>query len=293
MRGLLAGAAAGATLLVLAAPGGSASSAAFSLGLVGTAPGAPGVVHLTLRAPPSDGRATIYVPAGWGVEPAQPAGTVVARGTVAAGDVREGGTLAVAVGARTRCGPSSGAVRWAWSGSTPLRVDLAETATDERRLGAYRLDVCASSPLALDLTFARGTFANPAAVGLYKWRAVVTPTRELQAQVPVPHALAVRAFRSRGRLTVRGYLRIEGLREQGARAVVLGGPTRSGTGTHVLGTARTSGAGAFTVRTRARRVRWVWARTLPRPAACATPVARSCSAVVAPAFAPPMPVRPA
>lgn len=288
MRGVYAAAAAVTAAFTSAASAPPAAGPAFRLELVGTSPGASGIVHLALGAP-SGGRATIYVPARWGLDLDRPAASVVARGTLEAGEAKEQGTFTVAAPATAAaaCAPAPVTTAWAWGGSAPVRIEVAPTTGADRDLGAYRLDVCAPAPLALELAFAAKVFVNPPAVGLYTWRALLGQGEsELQSQVPVPHALSVRASASRGRLAVRGQLRVEGLREQGARVVVLGGRTRSASGGRVLGTARTGGSGDFTLRTRLRGVRWVWARTLARPAACARPVGRSCSAVVAPAFAP-------
>jgi hypothetical protein len=269
-----------ATAAAVAALLGPAAGPSFRLELDGTARGAAGVVHVALRAPRGD-HVTLYVPAGWRLETAQTVGTVVARGRVGG----EPGTLAVTRAGDAACGPVPFAAAWAWSGRTPLRVEVSATPGDERRV-AFRIDLCAPAVPALDLTFVRGVLANPFAVGLYTWRAVEADgARELQSQVPVPHVLAVRGSLRRGRLTVRGRLLIEGLREEGARVVVTGGPTRSAAGRHALGTARTGGSGRFTLRSRARGIRWVRARTLPRTAKCARPLAPFCSGLVAPAFA--------
>ena len=174
------------------------------------------------------GKMTLYVPAGYAINPADPVGTK--EGTVflqttsdfAVGDLKAADPAAyVNTPQAQACAPGTHVGVWAMNlgfdlSSTKITVPIYvdPTSGDETALGAYKLQACL--PLAgvaspggwsigsrvrdLDLEFTRLT--NPASAGLYVWKGFVdnpdasgnpdpTTTYELRSDMPLPAKLGL------------------------------------------------------------------------------------------------------
>jgi hypothetical protein len=231
---------------------------------------------------PEVGKVTLYVPAGYGLDPAAPPGTKEGHVYLLTGsDIGVGDLTAVdpaAYDATTEaqaCAPGMHAGVWVMpldflisSARTAVPVYVDPTAGAETALGAYKLQTCL--PLAIipspggwpigsrlrDLTFDFSRFTNPGAAGVYTWRAFVSKpdlsgdpdsstTYELRSDMPLPAKLTLRGRfdRRHGRAVLSGRLTTQTLPTDGLR-IALFRVGRSGSLMHVA-TTRTSTNGSY------------------------------------------------
>lgn len=250
--------------------------------------GRPGVgasTEIRLGAPAAGaevGKVTIYIPAGYRLDLTAPPGTIeghvvlLTGSDVAVGDVVAEDPAAYAdVPQAQACAPGPHAAVWAMALDfliSPMRavvpVYLDPTTGSETALGAYKLQTCL--PLTLipspggwpmgsrlsefTLDFARIT--NPAADGVYVWRAFVSnadesgnpdsaTTYEVRSDVALPANLTLtgRVDREDGRAFLNGRYTAQTL-PTGGISIALYRVTRTGTGMHVA-TTRTSADGSY------------------------------------------------
>lgn len=204
-----------------------------------TSVGHAGADELDLYMPASVemAKATLFVPAGYGVDLAKPAGTdlgiVVAWGPDGIGRLGSIDAADPAAYTTSACAPGLHQAIWLLTlgdatqlPPVPMFVDA--TTGSEAALGAYKAQACLPASATgtlrireLDLGFT--TFTNPSAAGAYTWRAFVTPyaagvpndaaTFELRATLPLPIRLTVTGRYDRkhkravltGRLTASHY----------------------------------------------------------------------------------------
>ena len=269
---------------------GSASAAASTPTLVAVTfvatPGALSDVDLDLtvsapdNAPPA--KIVIYVPTGYGLNTSTPAGSKV--GTIDATAVLGGSSLTIPTGdivadnpanyvsqpAAQACAPGTHAAVWvahAASFAIPIYVDPTPAA--ESPLGAYKLQVCLTAPEATtpparlteaELSFSRTVLTNPSAVGIYLWRAMVTPyvtgtstpnpagTYELRSDVFIPATLTLKKAgynKKKKQATLTGKFLLLG---KPLRGVTVGIFSVSSTGVKLVARTKTNKKGVYKVR---------------------------------------------
>ena len=185
--------------------------------------------YLTVEVPAGAaeaGKLTLYVPAGYGLNPADPPGTregddfIDAGSDFGIGDLRAADPAFLDPGQAQACAPGSHDAVWTLqvdldSTSLTVPVYIDGTSGEEAALGAYKLQICL--PLAhvasqaggwplgsrvrvVGLSFTRIT--NPTSAGVYVWRAFLsnpdstgTPdastTYELRSDMPLPAKLTL------------------------------------------------------------------------------------------------------
>jgi hypothetical protein len=276
-----------------------------------TRPGAPSDVEFALslaRGSAPTAKVSFYVPAGYTANLTVPAGTKL--GTVGADFGTSTGVL-TANGVVTSddparhvadvCAPGNHAAVWllslAVSGqpvTIPLYVDAATP--DIATRAAYVLSACIDaangkptqlSDLDVDLAH---VFANPVGAGAFVWRAIVTPfaggvanptgATELQALVPLPHRLSVRARydRRRHRVTVSGSVNGGGTAEAGVPVAIYTTANPGKTTPARIGTARTNARGGYTFTHVLRKTTFVFAvvpELIFKPGDCEPPLGSS------------------
>lgn len=257
----------------------------------------PGVAFDLVSAPEARAvaKATIYVPAGYGLDLARAPGSKIGEAlgilATAEGEFSAIGQGAVTTGdpstlpgdpAAQACAPGPHAAVWIVSArvasqSTPLRFYVDPTSAAESSLGAFKLAVCFDSPYTtaalrlldfeLDLYGSGGSVFTAPASGTFTWRLFATPyvfgtgnpdqpaTFEARTRVLAPHLLTEHL-----RYRVKGQkLVVSG------RLTALGQP-RGGVAVSVLGgapnsvlralgRARTHANGSYTLVTRVRESR--------------------------------------
>jgi hypothetical protein len=188
-------------------------------------------------------KATIYIPAGYGIDLSRPPQTTIGRAFVIFGGSGSAyvGWGAIKVGdpadpAAQACAPGSHAAVWlaSYKGegqAVTVRFSVDPTSGAETALGAFRLVACFPSPyttkvlpllhLELALSGPGGPVVTPPANGTYLWRMFVTPyvvgtatpntaaTFEARTRVLAPHVLTAHVrYRAKGqKLFVSGRLR--------------------------------------------------------------------------------------
>lgn len=185
--------------------------------------------YLTLEVPSGAaeaGKVTLYVPAGYGLNPADPAGTregddfIDVGSDFGLGDLRAADPAFIDPGQAQACAPGSHDAVWTmqfdlFSTSLTVPVYIDRTSGEEAALGAYKLQICL--PLAhvdsqaggwplgsrvrtVGLSFTRIT--NPTSAGVYVWRAFVSnpdgtgnpdvsTTYEVRSDMPLPGKLTL------------------------------------------------------------------------------------------------------
>jgi len=231
---------------------------------------------------PEVGKITVYVPAGYGLDPTASPGTREGHAYFLTGsDIGVGDLTAVDPAAydstpeAQACAPGSHAGVWAMpldflisSERAVVPVYVDPTSGAETALGAFKLQTCL--PLAIipspggwpigmrlrDLTFEFTRFTNPGAAGVYTWRAFasypdprgdpdLSTTYEVRSDMSLPAqlTLAARFNREHGRAVLRGRLTTQTLPTDGIR-IALYRVTRQGTRWRVA-TTRTSTNGTY------------------------------------------------
>jgi hypothetical protein len=182
-----------------------------------TTPGAAAETDVELSIPDSSPIApisvSVYLPAGYGVATDRPPGTVVGAARVLRDDRREEASATLVSGdpvghVTDACAPGTHAAVWTASLTVagvalPLTVFVDATAGDEAARGAFKLVYCLPAPsdttprivdIELDL---HNALTNPAAGGLFTWRALVTPLEgaafEVRSLVALPQLVTLRA----------------------------------------------------------------------------------------------------
>jgi hypothetical protein len=171
------------------------------------------------------GRIDVRVPAGFDLEPRRPLGSepgsAVLQTLTPAGFVRDAGHIVVeqAPAEAAGCPPQPVFARWGLQLYSPGGVSAFDLPLDFRSgEPAPSFTLCAPSLAAATrmtaLRLSLGATAPPAARGLYRWRAIVTPlaadrgsllparTYEVRGIVPVPHVLSLRASTEPGTRSV-------------------------------------------------------------------------------------------
>jgi hypothetical protein len=237
---------------------------------------------VTLSVPTTSaeaGKYTLYVPAGYGLNPVAPAGTREGGAFIDTGSDFGFGDLKAADPAAYEntpqaqaCAPGSHAAVWIMQvefldteAIVPIYID--PTAGDEAALGAYKLQIClplahTSSPGgpplgsrldAVGLGFTRVT--NPTSASVYVWRAFVSSpdvngnpdpstTYELRSDVPLPAklSLAGRIDLKHHRALLSGRLTTPSLPSGGVRVSLY---RRTGMLWQKLGSTTTSANGSY------------------------------------------------
>jgi hypothetical protein len=227
------------------------------------------------------GKVTLYVPAGYGLDPAAPLGTreghvfLLTGSDIGVGDLTVVDPAAYDDTAEAHaCAPGTHAGVWVMpldflisSARTAVPVYVDPTTGAETALGAYKLQTCL--PLAIidspggwpigsrlrDLTFEFTRLTNPDTAGVYLWRAFVsTPysngdpdsstTQELRSAMPLPAKLTLtgRYDQKHGRAVLSGHLTTQTLPTDGIRIALY--RSRQGALRHVA-TTRTSADGSY------------------------------------------------
>lgn len=226
---------------------------------------------------PATAKATVYVPAGFGVDTSKPAGSKVGDvyTTFLSGSAAVKGTGSLVVDdpanflAQT-CAPGAHAAVWiakvsAAGVETDLPVFVDPAGPDIARAAAYTLQVCFANPVVgnglrlrdLDLDLTAG-ITNASTSRLHLWRAVVTPfgadgtpalggMSELQAFVPLPQriALAARYDRVSRTVVLSGTVHAAGGTRPRQNVHFVASPTAGFAKVKSFGTARTDGKGRF------------------------------------------------
>jgi len=227
-------------------------------------------------------RATIYVPAGFGVSTSAAPGTEIGEvlATLLSGSASLPGTGKVVVDNPANyltqtCAPGTHAAVWVLKISAggqevdvPVYVDPATS--DVSSMASYTLQACFTAPvgptglrlgeLDVDLSSA---ITNPAATASHLWHVLVTPfgadgtpslsgTTELQAIVPLPQhlALAARYVRKQHTVVLSGTVIAAGRPRAGVNVHFVSSATRSFAKVKTFGVAQTDGSGHFTFRHR-------------------------------------------
>lgn len=227
-------------------------------------------------------KVTLYVPAGYRLDLTAPPGTIEGQNVLLTGsDVAVGYLVAEDPGAYAdvpqaqACAPGPHAAVWAMSLDflissartvVPLYVD--PTTGRETALGAYKIQTCL--PLALipspggwpmgsrlsELTLDFARIANPAAAGVYVWRAFVSnpdesgnpdsaTTYELRSDVPLAANLSLTGrFDRKGRRALLNGRYTARTLPTGGIPVALYRVTRTGTGMRVA-TTQTAADGSY------------------------------------------------
>ena len=223
-------------------------------------------------------KATIYVPAGFGVNTSAAPGTQVGEvfATLLSGSASTKGTGKVVVDdpanylAQT-CAPGAHAAVWVLKISAggqevdiPVYVDPA--GPDVSRMASYTLQACFTAPTAgslrlgeLDVDLTSG-ITNPSATASHLWRALVTPfgadgtpslggTTELQAAVPLPQrlTLAARYDATRHVVVLSGTVKAAGRARSGVKVHFLSSPKPTFASVKSFGTAKVDKVGHFTL----------------------------------------------
>jgi hypothetical protein len=294
-----------------AAPAGSSRSL-LEVFQVPTRPASTSEVEFALslaRGSAPTAKVNLYVPAGYAANLAAAPGTKL--GTAVGGFVA-GTTTLTANGTVTAddpahhtadaCAPGNHAAVWLVSLSLagqPVTIPVyVDGATPDLELKvAYVLTACFDPPagaaarqlsdLDLDLT---GVFRNPAAAGSYLWRALVTPyagttvnptgASELQALVPLPHRIAMRARydRRRHRIDVSGSVAGGGRAERNVPVAIYSTTNPKTAAPTRMGTARTKSNGTFAFAHAFRKTAYVFAvvpELVFRPGDCEPPLGPS------------------
>jgi hypothetical protein len=224
------------------------------------------------------GKVTLYVPAGYGLNPADPPGTREGDAFIDTGSDIGFGDLTAADPAyidhtqAQACAPGSHVGVWTMeldlfttSLTVPVYVDW--TSGGEAALGAYKLQIClplahiqspggwplGSSVRALELSFVRLT--NPTSAGEYVWRAFVSnpaptgspdasTTYELRSDMPLPAnlTLAGRIDRKHHRALLSGRLTTPAMSASGIQVSLY---RRIGMFWKRLGSTQTSANGSY------------------------------------------------
>jgi hypothetical protein len=237
--------------------------------------------YLTVEVPSGAaeaGKVTLYVPAGYGLNPADPPGTreggsfIDTASDFGFGDVTAADPAYIDPAQAQACAPGTHAGIWTTefdfldtSATVPIYID--RTSGDEASLGAYKLQICLplahiqspggwpiGSPVrTLGLVFTRLT--NPTSPAAYVWRAFVSnpdttgkpnasTTYELRSDMPLPAklTLAGRIDRKHHRAMLSGRLTTPALSAAGIRVSLYRG---IGDSWKYLGSTRTSANGSY------------------------------------------------
>jgi hypothetical protein len=191
--------------------------------------GVKAATYLTLEVPAGAaeaGKVTLYVPAGYALNPADPPGTregddfIDTGSDFGLGDLRAADPAYLDPGQAQACAPGSHVGVWTmqvdfFDTSLTVPVYIDSTSGEEAAFGAYKLQIClplshvasraggwplGSRVRELGLSFTRLT--NPASAGAYVWRAFVSnpdatgnpdafTTYELRSDMPLPAKLTL------------------------------------------------------------------------------------------------------
>jgi hypothetical protein len=278
-----------ATALVALAAGASAfADTTFEARTFVTTPGALSDVGLDLVVsdPPPVAKIVIYVPQGYGLNTATPAGTTV--GTIDVTVEAGGSTLTIPTGnivadnpanyvslpQAQACAPGAHAAVWVAQPANfriPIYVD--PTSGAEAALGAFKLQTCLPSPAdpkspapgtrvtEAELDFTRTVLTNPSTPDFYLWRVLVTPyvagtatpnaagTYELRSGVFIPSTLTIKKksySKKTKRLVLTGKLTVLGKPVKGAPVNVFS--IASNGNVKVVGRPKTNKAGAYSLK---------------------------------------------
>jgi hypothetical protein len=241
---------------------------------------APTYVTLSVPAGAAEaGKVTLYVPAGYGLNPADPPGTpegdafIDTASDIGFGDLTAADPAYIDPTQAQACAPGSHVAVWTteldfFETSVTVPIYLDRTSGDEAALGAYKLQICLplahiSSPgggwplgsrvRTLGLSFTRLT--NPTSAGAYIWRAFVSnpdatgnadasTTYELRSDMPLPAklTLAGRIDRKHHRALLSGRLTTPAMPAGGIQVSLY---RRIGIFWKPLGSTRTSANGSY------------------------------------------------
>jgi hypothetical protein len=232
-------------------------------------------------------KVTLYVPAGYVLNPADPPGTregddfIDTESDFGAGDLRAADPAFIDHAQAEACAPGSHVGVWTmrvdfFSTSLTVPVYIDPTGGEEAALGAYKLQICLplahiASPAggwplgsrvrSLGLSFTRLT--NPTSAGVYVWRALVSnpdatgnpdasTTYELRSDMPLPAklTLAGRIDRKHHRALLSGRLTTPALPAGGIRVSLY---RRVGVFWRNVGSTRTSANGSYSFVRRASK----------------------------------------
>jgi len=228
-------------------------------------------------ASPATAKATIYVPAGFGLDTSKPAGTKLGDvyATFLSGSAAVKGTGSIVVDNPANylsqtCAPGAHAAVWVLKVSlggveTDVPVFVDPAGADISRTAAYTLQACFANPATgnglrlgdIDLDLTAG-LTNASATNVHLWRALVTPfgadgtpalggTTELQAFVPLPQhlTLAARYIRKSHTVVLSGTVIAAGGPRPGQNVHFVASPAASFASVRSFGTAQTNGNGQF------------------------------------------------
>jgi hypothetical protein len=307
-------------LLTLVAASSATADTSFEAVAFVTTPGALSDIGLDLivsSAPPV-AKVVIYVPQGYGLNAATPAGTTV--GTIDATAEAGGSSLSIPTGnivaddpakytalpQAQACAAGTHAGVWvAQPANFKIPIYVDPTSGAETALGAYKLQVCLSSPAdptspapgvrltEAELDFSRTVFTNPSARNLYVWRVLVTPyvagtvmpnpagTFELRGDVFIPASLTLKkkSFNKKTkRAVLTGKLTVVGIPVGG---VPVGIFSISSTGANLVARTRTNKKGNYTVKLKVKKTMTLQAYVPSGTGACdstpASPAPAGCT----------------
>ena len=234
----------------------------------------------------------LYVPFGYGLDLAIPAGTTIGTADAAssAGSTPLHGNVVVDSAARYATDPAAVAcaggsphaavwvLQLAGAASAPVVVFLDPTAGTESGYGAFKLQTCLGSPDAgaprmseLFVELTRG-LTNPAAAGEFVWRAFVTPfaagnvaneagSVELRSVAPLPEGVLLRAKvdAKKGTVTVSGILILGGSPQSGLIVSIYSSAKANLTGLKRVANVKTKKNGVFSLTRKIAKTTYFWA----------------------------------
>ena len=241
---------------------------------------------------PAPAKVLLYVPFGYGLDLAIPAGTTIgtAEAVSSAGPTALKGNVVVDSAARYATDPAAVAcagatphaavwvLQLAGAASAPVVVFLDPTAGTETGYGLFKLQACLGSPEAgapriteLFVELTRG-LTNPASAGEFVWRAFVTPfaagsvaneseTVEVRSLAPLPEGVILRAKvnAKKRTVTVSGILILGGLPQSGLIVSIYSSAKANLTGLKRVANIKTKTNGVFSVTRKITKTTYFWA----------------------------------
>jgi hypothetical protein len=259
---------------------------------LGSANAATGLDFVFPTSQPAPAKVLLYVPFGYGLDLAIPAGTTIgtAEAPSSAGSTPLRGNIVVDSGARYATDPAAVAcagatphaavwvLQLAGAASAPVVVFLDPTAGVETGYGLFKLQACLGSPEAgapriteLFVELTRG-LTNPASAGEFVWRAFVTPfaagnvanetgTVEIRSLAPLPEGVILRAKvnAKKRTVTVSGILILGGLPQSDLIVAIYSSAKANLTGLKRVAAVKTKTNGVFSVTKKIAKTTYFWA----------------------------------